>query len=161
GFIGTLPQFHQAIVALMPSTQTPNYFTVGVSDGMFTNSRPLTIVTDAATPSGTGNGSQAETSTDQDKGFPSIAGPATYDRSSTMPPTFTVALTANKYYIVEVASDPALFGATSSRTPSTWYASWADASAPARYTANSYSLPAACWNGLKGNDRLYYRIGTS
>src|SRR5262249_31122364 len=41
GFIGTLPQFHQAIVALMPSTQTPNYFTVGVSDGMFTNSRPL------------------------------------------------------------------------------------------------------------------------
>src|SRR5262249_2964151 len=50
-FQGTLPQFHKAIVALMPSTQTPNYFTVGADDPIFTNARPLTIV-DSATSSG-------------------------------------------------------------------------------------------------------------
>ena len=43
-FQGTLPQFHTAIVALMPAEQTPNYFTVGADDSTFTNSGPLTIV---------------------------------------------------------------------------------------------------------------------
>ena len=42
--VGTLPQFHQAIVALMPPEQTPNYFTVGAADEIFTKSKPLTIV---------------------------------------------------------------------------------------------------------------------
>jgi metacaspase-1 len=51
-FSGTLPQFHRAIVALMPASQTPNYFALGVEDAVFTNSVPLTIVSQdhATTP---------------------------------------------------------------------------------------------------------------
>ena len=67
-FSGTLPQFHQAIVALMPSTQTPNYFTVGVSDPVFTASLPLTILQQSgAATSGQGgaatSGGQTDTGT--------------------------------------------------------------------------------------------------
>lgn len=43
-FTGTLPQFHRAIVALMPPSQTPNYFGLGAEDTTFANSRPLTVV---------------------------------------------------------------------------------------------------------------------
>lgn len=46
-FSGSLPQFCQAIIALMPSSQTPNYFTEGVQDFTFMNARPLTIVSGA------------------------------------------------------------------------------------------------------------------
>ena len=49
-FAGNLPQFHQAIVALMPSSQTPDYFAVGVQDDIFTNSRPMAIVATGIAP---------------------------------------------------------------------------------------------------------------
>ena len=50
-----------------------------------------------------------------------------------------------------------------STTPalSSWYASWADESAPERYTDSSYTLSPAAWDRLKVLSRLWYRVCTS
>lgn len=158
-FNGTLPQFYNAITALMPSTQTPNYFTVGIADQTFTNSLPFTIVqTDAAFLSD----SNTQTSTAEEQP-PGISGPDSISRDSGVPPSFQVTLGSNKYYIFEIGSDPLLFGDTTNRmrTTATWYASWADPGAPARYTDTSYTIPQKAWDNIKGNDKLYYRVGST
>jgi len=153
-FQGTLPQFHTAIVALMPSEQTPNYFTVGADDPAFTNARPLTIVGAAA-------GAAAGTTSSTGSVPPTVQGPSSLSRDTTDPITFTVGLGSNPYYIFEITSDTSNFGNFSGRTAANFYASWDDSSAQARMTATTYTLPQSAWDALKGNDTLYYRVGST
>ncbi|NRO98513.1 hypothetical protein GWC77_21550 [Paraburkholderia sp. NMBU_R16] len=149
-FTGNLPQFHKAIVALMPATQTPNYFSVGPDDAAFTAARPLTPVTAA----GTGDTSQ-QPATQQTA--PAITGPGSVQRGA-QPPTFQVTTGSNRYYAVELAADPALFGDSNARQSSNFYASWNDSDAQARMTDPSYTLSSAAWDALSPNDKLYYRV---
>ena len=153
-FQGTLPQFHTAIVALMPAEQTPNYFTVGADDPTFTNARPLTIVGAAA---GTSTGTTSSTGSVP----PTVQGPSSLSRDTADPITFTVGLGSNPYYIFEITSDTSNFGNFAGRTAANFYASWDDSSAQARMTATTYTLPQSAWDALKGNDTLYYRVGST
>jgi hypothetical protein len=158
-FSGTLPQFHQAIVALMPSSQTPNYFTVGVQDDVFTNSLPLTIV-DSEQRATTSPGTQpAKPPTGKEA--PGVTGPATYSRAQDTMPSFIVTLGSNPYYVFEITSDPACFGDSSKRTNHNFYASWGDPQAKARNTEPHYTLPSYAWEALRTNDKLYFRVGTT
>ncbi|WP_426399578.1 caspase family protein (plasmid) [Ralstonia sp. 25C] len=168
-FAGNLPQFHKAIVALMPATQTPNYFTVGPDDPVFTAARPLTIVSTAGTATGTTTSNSTGTSggagdTSQQQGTqqvaPTIAGPSSVQRGG-QPPTFQITTGSNRYYAVELAADPALFGNSSARQSSNFYASWNDSNAQARMTDPTYTLSADAWAALSSNDKLYYRALTT
>jgi len=150
-FQGTLPQFRTAIVALMPAEQTPNYFTVGADDPTFTNSRPLTIVGVAASPAVAATASVP----------PSVKGPSSLSRDTADPVTFAVSLGSNPYYVFEITSDTRNFGDLSARTTSNFYGSWADPSARARMTDVTYTLPQSAWDALKGNNVLYYRVGST
>jgi metacaspase-1 len=156
-FSGTLPQFQQAILALMPSSQTPNYFTVGVDDDVFTNSRPLTIV--ASDQNGAPTGEQPPRSS---KG-PEVTGPSEFSRVQDDGPAFQVKLADNPYYIFEITSDWSCFSNSDKRTSDNFYASWddPDSAIPARFTSPVYHLPRYAWTSLKVNDKLYYRIGTT
>lgn len=157
-FQGTLPQFHKAIVALMPPEQTPNYFTVGADDPTFTSARPLTIVDSTATTNSTDT-----PTTDSGTGSipPSVQGPSSLSQDTTDPITFTVDLGSNPYYVFEITSDTRNFGDFSGRTTSNFYASWADPGAQARMTDPAYTLPPGAWNALKDNGTLYYRVGST
>lgn len=174
-FQGTLPQFHQAIVALMPSDQTPNYFSVGPSNDTFTNCEPLTVVggtvcapspitTGTTTSTTTGTTTPTTTTVSGNTGGstpPSVSGPAGSVDPNGDPPQFTVTLGSNQYYVFEITSDPSLFGNDASRTDSTWYASWADPDAPARMIDSNYTLPQTAWQKINGNGTLYYRVGST
>lgn len=150
-FQGTLPQFRTAIVALMPAEQTPNYFTVGADDPTFTNSPPLTIVGGAVSPAAATTASVP----------PSVKGPSSLSRDTADPVTFAVSLGSNPYYVFEITSDTRNFGDLSVRTTSNFYGSWADPSARARMTDVTYTLPQSAWDALKGNNVLYYRVGST
>jgi metacaspase-1 len=150
-FQGTLPQFHQAIVALMPSTQTPNYFTLGPDDSVFTNSRPLTIVGGTAQPSGPGQTAATP---------PSVTAPSAAARDGA-PPSFAVTLGSNPYYVFEITSNPTYFGHQEQRTSANFYASWADPSVPARLSSPTFQLTQSAWNAINGSDVLYYRVGST
>ena len=159
-FQGTLPQFHEAIVALMPSDQTPNYFSVGPDDATFTNSRPLTIVGSTASSTTTSTTPTTTTTTPTSSGStpPSISGPASAVDPNGACPSFTIALGSNPYYAVELASDPSLFGNSSARTASTWYATWSDSSETPRRTDTNYTMLQSAFDAIKGNSTLYYRV---
>lgn len=160
-FAGNLPQFHRAIVALMPATQTPNYFSVGPDDPAFTAARPLTIVATAGTGTGS-SGSTGDTSQQPatQQVAPTIAGPTSAQRGG-QPPTFQVTTGSNRYYAVELATDPALFGNSSARQSSNFYASWNDSNVQARMTDPAYTLSTDAWAALSSNDKLYYRALTT
>ena len=153
-FAGTLPQFHQAILALMPPTQTPNYFTVGADDPVFDAARPLSLVVDR------GTSLPAEPPVDATVEPPKVTGPGRMDPTSS-PPTFTVIAGSNRFWTVEIASDPEAFGDTGRRTASGWYASWDDPNLPPRMTGTTFQLPASAWNRLRDSSRLYYRVGST
>ena len=83
------------------------------------------------------------------------------DRSESAP-AFDVDTAGAGYYIFEITSDPQQFDASQgTRASDTFYGSWDDPDAPARYTDSTYTLPDAAWEALKQNDRLYFRIGTT
>jgi hypothetical protein len=157
-FTGSLPQFHQAILPLMPSSQTPNYDEVGTGDAVFTASQPLTIVAGDTVVEPDPDKEEPEPVEDQ---APTITGPDTYDRNSDEPPTFDVDQGSNRYYIVEFTSDPELFGNFDNRSDDNFYGSWADPSAPDRFMSSSYRLPQHAWDALKASDRLFYRVGST
>lgn len=162
-FQGTLPQFHQAILALMPPEQTPNYFSLGPDDPDFTAARPLSIVGAGAAGAGTGTGAGSGAGTGTQPATPvapSVTGPATASRDAA-PPSFTVDLGSNPYYIFEITSDPSLFGNWTQRTSSTFYATWNDPSVAARFTDTTFTLSQAAWDAIDGNDTLYYRVGST
>src|SRR5262249_19566949 len=151
-FTGTLPQFHKGILTLMPSNQTPNYLEVGTHDETFTNSRPLRIVEAAQPQPGGVSPEPAESQA------PSITGPDAYDRGSDDPPSFDVDRGSNSYYMVEVTSDPELFGRRADRSAENFYGSYDDPEVLAPYTSSTYTLPQSAWEVLKANDKLFYRV---
>jgi hypothetical protein len=156
-FSGTLRQFHQAILAIMPSSQTPNYFTVGAPDDVFTNARPLTIV--AFDQKATATGGQPPGPSKR----PEVIGPPECSRIQDEGPTFQIKLGDNPYYKFEMTSDWSCFSNQAMRTSDNFYASWddPDPAVPARYTSPTYHLPRYAWDSLKVNDKLYYRVGTT
>ena len=141
--------------------------TSGTSNGSTdTSSTTTDSTTDTASTNGsssasTSGASGSTSSTPAVSSGPSIKPPASVCRSDSAPSCAVVKGT-NAYYIVEISADPALFGSTDGRDDAgRWYASWNDPDAPARYCEDVYWIPTAAWENLKGNDKLYFRIGTT
>lgn len=147
GFSGDYRAFHKAILDLMPSTQSPNYFTTGASNPTFEAQHPFTLTTDAT------NEPVASSLW--------VTGPETMDRSDA-PPTFRVNGGPNPYFIFEITSEARLFDTGNvgdgERTDDNFYGSWSDS---AHQSGTEYSLPQAVWDRLKQADTLYYRIGST
>jgi hypothetical protein len=152
-FTGNYRAFHQAILTLMPSTQTPNLDSTGVALDAFLAQRPFSIATAssstaaAAIPPAT------------------IAGPANAARGESAP-TFSVNPGASRFYAVEVATRCDLFNSAvngAQRTADNFYGSWTTMpllSAPG-YPAE-YTLPDDVWARLSQSaPRLYYRLWAS
>jgi len=146
-FSGNYAQFHSAILARMPSDQTPNLFRTGVSNPAFDAEKPFTIGTGSAGGTGTGGSG----------GF-SISGPASFANGVT-PVSFSVSVPAGTYFAVEIANDASLFDTTANgarRNDSNFYASWK--TAPFRQ-GSSFTMPLADWNRMRqGASQLYYRL---
>ena len=144
-FNGNYAQFHSAIVARMPSDQTPNLFRTGVANPAFDAEKPFTIGTGS---SGTSGGS----------GGLSISGPSSFANGAT-PITFSVSVPSGHYFAVEVASDASLFNSTANgaqRNDNNFYASWKVT--PFRQ-GSSFTMPVDAWNRLRqGASSLYYRL---
>jgi len=144
-FTGNYERFHSAILARMPSDQSPNLFKTGIASAAFDAEKPFTIGTSA-------------TSTE----LLLITAPATF-LNGAAPLTLSLTVPPGRYSAVEVATDASLFNYQANgtrRTINNFYASWKErpflraASYPALYT-----LPADAWNRLRQNaTRLYYRI---
>lgn len=149
-FGGNYLQFHSAILARMPSDQTPNLFRTGVSNPGFDAQKPFTI--GAAS---TGNNSNSGGTSG---GGMSISGPASFSNGSTAP-TFAVTVPAGHYFSVEVATDSSLFNSSANgaqRNDSNFYASWK--TLPYRQ-GSSFTLPSDVWNRLRQSaSTLYYRL---
>jgi hypothetical protein len=91
---------------------------------------------------------------------PAITGPDAWTRTDP-PPRFHVDPGAHRYYVVEVAADPALFDSLRhrlDRNSGNFYGSWSD---QPFQTGPSYVLPAMAWAQLSKAARLWYRVGTS
>ncbi|MDB5843174.1 MAG: peptidase caspase catalytic subunit p20 [Polaromonas sp.] len=144
-FSGNYAQFHSAIVARMPSDQTPNLFRSGVSSPAFEAEKPFSI--GAGSAGGTGS-----------EGGLSISGPASFANGTT-PVSFSVSVPSGHYFAVEVATDAGLFNSTANggqRNDGNFYASWKVA--PFRQ-GTSFTVPLDAWNRLRqGASRLYYRL---
>ena len=145
-FQGDYSAFHKAIAARMPSTQSPNYFTVGAADTSFIKQRPFTVTTDATNAPVTSS--------------LWVTGPESLSRSDAAP-TFRVNPGPNIYFIFEVATDASLFDTGNARTrrnTANFYGSWSDSP---HFSGTEYTLPDAVWQRLKSADTLYYRIGST
>ncbi|WP_051675723.1 caspase family protein [Polaromonas glacialis] len=144
-FSGSYAQFHSAIVARMPSDQTPNLFRSGVSNPAFDAEKPFTIGTGSA-GGGTGSGGL------------SISAPSSFANGAT-PVTFAVSVPSGQYFAVEVATEAGLFNSTANggqRNDNNFYASWKVS--PFRQDS-SFTVPLDAWNRLRqGASRLYYRL---
>jgi hypothetical protein len=141
-YAGDHPGFHGAIVAKMPSYQTPNFDRAGANNPTFEAQRPFSI---GGVPAVAPN--------------PTVSGPAVWSRGPT-PPAFSVDA-GGRYYVLEVASDPSLFDITANganRTATNFYGSWSD---QPRATGTTYTLPQAAWEKVRVADRLYYRVGST
>jgi N-acetyl-anhydromuramyl-L-alanine amidase AmpD/heat shock protein HslJ len=94
---------------------------------------------------------------------PSVTGPTEPASRADSAPYFRVDSGTNPYYIFEITSDAGLFDAdrADERSGSTWYSSWGDPDAPVRLEGEIYWLPEPAWEHLRGNDRLWFRIGTT
>jgi hypothetical protein len=147
-FSGSYKQFYQRILDKMPSTQTPNYFKVGVNNPDFEAQRPFTV--------GGSSASAGNTSS-----TPTVAGPSTLDRTMDDAPVFNVNTAGAPYYIFEITSDSSLFANRDGRDSNNFYGSYDDSGVPSRLTTATFTLPEAAWQTLKAADNLYYRIGTT
>ena len=143
-FSGNYAQFHSAIVARMPSDQTPNLFRTGVASPAFEAEKPFTI--DASNSGAEGSGGIA------------ISAPASFSNGAT-PLTFSVSVPSGQYFAVEVARDASLFNSTANgaqRNDNNFYASWKVS--PFRQ-GSSFTMPGDAWNRLRqGAASLYYRL---
>ena len=144
-FSGSYAQFHSAIVARMPSDQTPNLFRTGVSNPAFDAEKPFMI---GAGSAGGGMGS----------GGLSISAPSSFANGAT-PITFAVSVPSGQFFAVEVATDASLFNSTANggqRSDSNFYASWK--LSPFRQ-GTSFTLPLDAWNRLRQDaSTFYYRL---
>jgi hypothetical protein len=144
---------HNALIELqildkMPSTQTPNYFKVGVNNPDFETQRPFII--DGAVSSGTSSST------------PNVVGPSSLDRTVDNAPTFNVNTAGAPYYIFEITTDSSLFANRGGRNTSNFYGSYDDSGVvPSRLTSATFNLPDPAWQTLKSADTLYYRVGTT
>lgn len=155
-FEGGYRSFHKAIRARMPSTQMPNYDTVGTPNPDMEAQRPFTV---AAPGSDTGQGGATGGAAEEPEG-PHIDGPDTVPRGAP-PPTFSVQVGEGRYYAVEVAAEAELFDSgdiAHVRDDDNFYGSWSDT---ALMQGSQYRLPPAVWRRLKGGERLYYRVLSS
>ena len=156
-FTGNYAQFHSAISAQMPFSQTPNLFKVGPANPAFDAQKPFTI---ASTGSGTGTTTGGGTTT-----RPTITAPSQVANGST-PPTFSVTVPMNRYFAVEVATNPYYFNYSqygSQRTDSNFFASWKTPPFGSSVVyPTDYTMPQAAWDRLRsGGGRLYYRVWCS
>ncbi len=145
-FSGNYNQFHSAIVAKMPSDQTPNLYRVGLANPAFDAQKPFTI---GAAGSGTGTSSS---------GGMSISGPASFANSTTAP-TFSVSVPSGHFYAVEIATDASLFNSAvngARRNDNNFYASW---KVLPYQQGSSFTMPSDAWNRLRQSaSSLYYRL---
>lgn len=145
-FTGDYRAFHRAILDRMPSTQSPNYYTVGAADSAFEGQVPFTLTTSATN--------------EPVSSSLWVTGPGSLDRSDA-PPTFRVNPGPNSYFVFEITSEPRLFDTGNvtegERTDDNFYGSWSDTE---HLSGIDYTLPQAAWDRLKANDTLYYRIGS-
>ena len=86
-----------------------------------------------------------------------MSGPSSAARSGAAP-AFQVNPAPNQFYAVEFAARRDLFDNQAARTSATHYGSWEDTPF---MSAASYTMPAAIWQRLGGNNELYYRAHTS
>ncbi|MDB5868086.1 MAG: peptidase caspase catalytic subunit p20 [Polaromonas sp.] len=146
-FSGNYAQFHSAIVARMPSDQTPNLFRTGAANPAFEAEKPFTIGVGSAGGSGS-----------QGSGGMSISGPSSFANGVT-PVSFSVSVPAGHYFAVEVATQASLFNSAANgaqRNDSNFYASWKVT--PFRQ-GSSFTLPVDAWNRLRQSaSTLYYRL---
>ncbi|MCE7980281.1 MAG: caspase family protein [Caldilinea sp. CFX5] len=144
---GSYYQFWKEILALMPATQSPNYYTVGMDNSAFADSRPF-VFADQMTPPTDGTA-------------PAIQGPTNWSRTEGAP-TFQVNAGPGRYYIVELTTQPELFDITNhgdERTDDNFYGSWSDTP---HLSAPTYTPSDERWHQLAANaDTIYYRIGTT
>jgi hypothetical protein len=177
GFQGGHYCFYEGIKNLMPPTQTPNYFVTGAADSAFEEARPFELPT-ADVSSGAGSGSEASsgptsTTTTSDTsaalpsttpapvaGTPSVSGPAS--TSPYNPPSFTVDLAGNPYYVFEMADDESAFNSPPSENSAHYYGSWADADQPGRMVNPTFTIPDLAWSVMAAaSSTLHYRICTT
>jgi metacaspase-1 len=167
GFRDDYPALHSAILAALPATQSPNYYTDGVSWPEFEAQVPFTI--EAPGYSGTTDeepeqpDEPEEPPYDDGRDGPRIEGPRDPVSRADSAPSFTVYTGANPYYIFEIASDPNLFDGerADERSDANWYSSWDDPYAPVRLQGELYWLPDTAWESLRDNDQLWFRVGTT
>ena len=148
-FSGTYATFHGAIASRMPAEQTPNLYTVGATNAAFAAEKPFTI-----------GGAAAGAST----GTPCVTAPAQFTNAST-PPTFTVNAGANRYFALEVTTNPYYFDSArygAQRTDDNFFATWKTPPFMGGAYPRAYTLPQAPWDRLRaGGSALYYRIWAS
>jgi hypothetical protein len=153
-FSGDYRAFATSIINKMPGTQTPNYYTAGPESTSFETEKPFTI--GAVSDSGMSNPVP-----EPDSARPSITAESDSIDRAGAPPRFRVATGDHDYFIVEIAADTGVFADRPDANTAEFYATYYDAEAPRRETGRSFTLADHAWQQMKGNDRLYYRIGTT
>jgi metacaspase-1 len=154
-FSGDYRDFWRDMASNMPTTQSPNYYTTGVSDHMFEAQKPFTIKAPGEGEEEPGGGGVVV-----DVTAPSVTGPDSLSRGDD-PPEFHVDTGSNPYYIFEAATEGSLFANYDAQTSSNFFATWADPGSPSRLEDESYTIPHHAWDALKPADRIYYRVGTT
>lgn len=153
-FNGNYAAFHAAIAAEMPAEQTPNLARTGATNAAFDAEKPFTIGASA-----TSSGTTGATSTG-----PSITAPAQFTNAST-PPTFNVNAGDNRYFALEVTTNPYYFNNAqygSQRTDDNFFATWKSPPFMGGSYPKAYTMAQAPWDRLRaGANALYYRLWAS
>jgi hypothetical protein len=98
--------------------------------------------------------------------LPVIVGPETQYGRSSEPPSFLVSPGRNRFYGVELAGDPLLFGDATEEgrpAPAEFFASWEDGlrSVPEGEERVVFPVPPEAWKRLHDNQQVFYRLVTS
>lgn len=149
-FSGDHARFHRRILDLMPPVQSPNYLVTGAADPAFEAQEPFTV----DTPGGA-----------EPEPLPvpklSVHAPESIERSGG-PPVFEVEA-PYRYRVLEIATRGQLFdwdAHGAERDNTNFYATWDDP-AVGRFESDTFAMPDAVWDRLRGASRLYYRVGNT
>jgi hypothetical protein len=95
----------------------------------------------------------------------SIVGPDRLARSDPQGPEFFVTVRPDRYWAIEIATDPELFPLArkgAEMDPTKFFATWNESSALlTAQSAKVFSLPHPVWLLLRANQTLFYRLSTS
>ena len=175
-FSGGHHDFYQQIGGLMPPTQTPNYLVVGSADSTFEGSRPFALEaggasSDASSHTSTegtadsANAAESGTTTDDAAGTAPGTPSVVCDSESVTadePPSFTIDLAGNPYYVFEIADDESAFNSPPDSNGDHYYGTWADPDQPGRSTDRRFTIPSDVWSKLAATaTTLYYRVCTT